>query len=96
MKTYNGHRSWNAWNISLWIGNTESTYNFAIECISQARQKVEADRFAARRSPRHKAETILTKAVNRFMAAYRGTKTPDGAIYNALSVKLALEGYMNG
>ena len=33
MKPYNGHRSWNAWNVALWIGNDEGLYNLALECI---------------------------------------------------------------
>ena len=28
-KPFNGHRSWNAWNVSLWINNDESTYRWA-------------------------------------------------------------------
>lgn len=31
MKAYNGHRSWNAWNVSLWINNDESVYRWARE-----------------------------------------------------------------
>lgn len=31
MARYNGHRSWNAWNVALWIGNDEGLYNLAIE-----------------------------------------------------------------
>ena len=23
MESYNGHRSWNAWNVSLWLNNAE-------------------------------------------------------------------------
>lgn len=32
MATYNGHRSWNAWNVSLWIGSDEGLYRLAVEC----------------------------------------------------------------
>jgi hypothetical protein len=31
MTKYNGHRSWNAWNVSLWIANEEPLYRRAIE-----------------------------------------------------------------
>jgi len=34
---YNGHRSWNAWNVSLWIGNDEGLYNFAQDCLKRAK-----------------------------------------------------------
>ena len=71
MKTYNGHRSWNAWNVSLWINNTESIYFFSVECCKEAK--------------------TLGGAVRRFMRYYEGEKTPDGAVYNPLAVKLAIE-----
>jgi hypothetical protein len=31
-KPYNGHPSYNAWNVALWIGNDEGLYNFARDC----------------------------------------------------------------
>lgn len=30
-KPYNGHPSWNAWNVALWIGNDEGLYRLAME-----------------------------------------------------------------
>lgn len=30
--TYNGHKNWNYWNVSLWIGNDESLYRLALRC----------------------------------------------------------------
>ena len=75
MKTYNGHRSWNAWNISLWISNDEQTYRFALECLARAKSN-------------------LTKATRYFMEHFRGERTPDGGVYNALSVRLCLEGFL--
>jgi hypothetical protein len=35
MQTYNGHRSWNAWNVSLWVNNDEWTYSRAVELVKQ-------------------------------------------------------------
>ena len=29
---YNGHRNYNAWNVSLWINNDEFLYNTAKAC----------------------------------------------------------------
>lgn len=34
-KTYNGHPSWNAWNIALWIANNEGLYRFALDCLDR-------------------------------------------------------------
>ena len=31
--TYNGHKNYNAWNVSLWINNDESLYRMARRLI---------------------------------------------------------------
>jgi len=75
---YNGHRSWNSWNIALWIGNDEPLYRFAIDCLRRPTLKG--------RKPTLKQATI------RFMRDMGGSRTPDGAIYNTTSVREALAG----
>lgn len=35
MKSYNGHRSYNAWNVSLWLSNDESLYRRAVELVKR-------------------------------------------------------------
>ena len=42
MATYNGHRSWNAWNVSLWINNDEPMYRLAQECCREAKTLADA------------------------------------------------------
>lgn len=32
-KTYNGHKNWNHWNVSLWINNDEGLYREALLCV---------------------------------------------------------------
>jgi hypothetical protein len=44
MAQYNGHRSWNAWNVALWIANDEPLYRFALECIREAKSIRQAAR----------------------------------------------------
>ncbi len=71
MKQYNGHRSWNAWNVSLWINNDETLYRMARECME-------------------KCAGNASQAARCWMLASGETRTPDGAKYNRLSVKLAI------
>jgi hypothetical protein len=47
MKEFNGHRSWNAWNVSLWLFNDESFYGVLVEA---------SERF---KNPRLQARFIL-------------------------------------
>lgn len=34
-KQFNGHRSWNAWNIALWLWNDEGLYRTMLDYITQ-------------------------------------------------------------
>lgn len=47
-KPYNGHRSWNAWNVALWIGNDEGLYRFAMECKQKTKTAAGAARLFMR------------------------------------------------
>lgn len=42
--TYNGHKSYNYWNVALWIGNDEGLYRMALGHIRRARNRDEAAR----------------------------------------------------
>ena len=76
---YNGHRSWNAWNVALWIGNDEPLYRLALDCLHDTRK--------ADQRPR------VTAAAMRFLRLIgEGSKTPDGAVYNLKCVREALSG----
>lgn len=74
MAKYQGHRSWNAWNVSLWINNDEGTYRWAYDLAS--------------RLGIAKAARIMARDLN-------GTKTPDGAVYNATCIRDALRGILS-
>ena len=77
MARFNGHRSWNAWNVALWIGNDEPLYRLAQECIADVKH--------ADQKPQ------LTAAARRFLRFVgEGSKTPDGATYDFKCVREAL------
>lgn len=81
-KPYNGHESWNAWNVALWIGNDEPLYRAAIEAI---------------RRPRNDGKPVSVHcATRRFFrdTGLDGQRTPDGARYSFHSTKLAIAGLM--
>ncbi len=82
MPPYNGHASWNQWNVALWIANDEALYRLAIHCIEETRRYTTCE-----------AEHI-EKATSLLLSCLEGERTPDGAVYNRLSVKRALAGLM--
>lgn len=43
---YNGHRSWNAWNVSLWLNSDESLYRWARDLAREHGAKRGAARLA--------------------------------------------------
>lgn len=45
MAQYQGHKNWNHWNVSLWIGNDEGLYNLAREAVRRNKTKDEAARY---------------------------------------------------
>lgn len=74
---YNGHKNWNHWNVSLWIGNDEGLYRMALECIRSTRNLAEA------------TDSFLERIR---MSERQPGKTPDGATYNKSTVRAALAG----
>jgi hypothetical protein len=47
MAAYNGHRSWNAWNVSLWLNNDEGLYRMMLDAIMRHKTKERAARVLA-------------------------------------------------
>ena len=35
MAKFNGYRSWNEWNVSLWINNDEILYHYSLDLIKR-------------------------------------------------------------
>lgn len=39
MATYNGHKNYNYWNVSLWINNDEGLYKLAQDCVKMSNKE---------------------------------------------------------
>ena len=86
MNTFNGHKNWNHWNVSLWINNDESLYRMARECVRRSRSWHGFDRNGP--TPRERAAEWFVER----LAAVDVTHTPDGAPYTVTSVRAAMRG----
>jgi hypothetical protein len=73
---YNGHKNWNHWNVSLWIGNDEGLYRAALDALKSNNGKVA-----------HAAHYLLAELQDLGIE-----KTPDGAKYSVLNIAAALRG----
>ncbi len=74
--TYNGHKNWNHWNVSLWINNDEGLYNMARRHVR---------RNVGKRS--QGAADMLAE-----LKECGTTHTPDGAPYSVSSILGAMRG----
>lgn len=75
-KSYNGHKNWSHWNVSLWINNDEGLYLMAREFIKRCSTRDEAAR-AMLHELRDECGT---------------SETPDGAKYSISSIRAAMVG----
>ena len=84
MPTYNGHKNWNHWNVSLWINNDEGLYRLALNCIKQ----FPGDRMQAAREFMGilQCSPIPGRMLN------DTPTTPDGAPYTVTSIRAAMRG----
>jgi hypothetical protein len=86
MATYNGHRNWNHWNVSLWLNNDEGLYRLAKDCIKRSRAWYGFDRNG--QTPRERAARWFVE----HLEALDIIRTPDGAPYTVTSVRAAMRG----
>jgi len=84
-KKYNGHPSYNAWNVSLWINNDEGLYSLARECVKFARSRKEA----AERFLSTLIECSGPQNVNKRAFKLVAT-TPDGVPYTVTNIMRAM------
>jgi hypothetical protein len=74
--SYNGHKNWNHWNVSLWINNDEPLYRMALEAVRRTPNKKEA------------AKRIMQNLREQFHTAT--PVTPDGAAYSVTTIRAAI------
>ena len=75
---YNGHPSYNYWNVALWIANDEGLYRLALECIRRTRNWREAAKLMLSNLNKTSMNSIPT--------------TPDGAPYTVASIRHGMRG----
>jgi hypothetical protein len=74
--SFSGHRSYNAWNVSLWLNNDEGLYRMMVRAYGHGR-----------RTKPQAAKNLLDE-----LKAIGQTKTPDGAPYSVTSIRAAMVG----
>ena len=79
MATFQGHKNWNHWNVSLWINNDEGLYNAARDTL----------RWCKKEGYTRQAAAVEFLA---YLGCLGMAKTPDGAPYSVSSIRAAMRG----
>ena len=73
MATYNGHKNYDYWNVSLWLGNDEGLYLTALDMLRSYRNVRDAARAMLEALPRKTPDGAAYTIAN-LTAALRGLK----------------------
>lgn len=93
MKSYQGYRSWNAYNVSLWMSNDYNLYLNAQAIINHVTDKIKRHPMSGKIYSIEDQISIATSKIFRFINGAKFSehptlqRTPDGASYNYLSIK---------
>ena len=81
-KPYNGYRSWNDWNVALWLANDQLFHEMCVENVAYV-NRLTAIPFAS--SNKSAYENRLKEATN-LLKLDLPSKTKDGANFNKRSI----------
>ena len=101
MKSYEGYRSWNASNVSLWLNNDENYYRLGRDIVEHVIDKWDRNPLHGQiYSNQEKIEIatgILFDKINKYnWRNPKILKTPDGASFNHSSLKIWIESQFEG
>jgi hypothetical protein len=82
-QTYNGHKNWNHWNVSLWINGDDGLYSMAKSFMRSHRNKESA----AKAMLENLQADVSTQVYGGRLPII---KTPDGAPYSVSSIRAAM------
>lgn len=71
-KTYNGHKNWNHWNVSLWINNDERLHRFANQLVGEFGKDKAARLFVANMGQKAKTPDGAPYSLSAVRAAMAG------------------------
>ena len=102
MKTYNGHRSYSAWNVSLWISNDYDLYQDVYQqikivgenaCMPLLRIR---DNGSGESPTAEQIQDIIKNVTSTVAEGLLETfpRTPDGIKTNKLNLSLAIEDFV--
>ena len=102
MQTYNGHRSYSAWNVALWISNDYEQYQDVRQqihvvgenaCMPSLRIR---DNGSGESPTEEKIQNIIKNVTDTVAEGLLETfpRTPDGIKTNKLNLSLAIEDFV--